>query len=126
MIERTKVSENAIAFQETATKQEKKDILRCANWFIDLAGIFGHYAFFTKELWRKVKGFKHADKGEIIAVFLHWWFRYEYGFQTQPVGCGWSCDHPTLYDSEDELYDSYINKYMPVIEAFYDWCYRQR
>ena len=27
-------------------------IVKCIDYFIYMAGIFGHYDFFTKELWR--------------------------------------------------------------------------
>lgn len=126
LVESVEVSQFAENFQKGASKETKKEVIRCANWFINSAGIFGHYAFFTKELWRKVKGFEDEDKGQIIAVFLHWWFRYEYGYQDMPIGCGWSNDYPTPYNEYDECYNNYIEKYRPVIEAYYDWCYRQR
>ena len=121
-----KVSEDAEEFQQTTTTNEKQLVIDCINWFIDKSGIFGHYAFFTKELWRKVPGFKDADKAEIIAAFLHWWVRYQYGFQGYPVGMCWSNNHPSSYTVDDECFNDYVEKYMPVFKAYSDWCYNQR
>ena len=125
-VRNTKVSEDAEEFQRATTTYEKKLVMDCINWFISMSGIFGHYAFFTKELWRKVPGFKKADKAEVIAAFLHWWVRYEYGFQNYPAGMCWSSDHPTSYDVDDECFNEYIEKYKPVFKAYTDWQYKQR
>ena len=95
--------------------------LEVAEFFINLSGIFGHYKFFTNELWRKVKGFKKADKGEIIAVFLHYWFHNKFGFNTCPCGSSWFAEF-----KDQEFYDEYIEKYKPVLQAYNKWCVDQR
>ena len=42
--------------------------LEVAEFFVNLVGIFGHYDFFTKKLWKKVEGFKDYDEAEILAI----------------------------------------------------------
>lgn len=94
--------------------------LEVAEYFVSLAGIFGHYEFFTKELWRKVDGFKKEDKAEVIAAFLHYWFHNEFGFYTCPCGCGW------FSDLGEDCYNNYIEKYKPLFDAYYQWQLKQR
>lgn len=120
------VSDFAKNFQSFTNDVTKDAVVKCAEWFIELSGIFGHYGFFTHELWRKVEGFKNADKGEVICAFLCWWFRYKYGFNEYPCGCGWTCTSPRRYDSEDKCFEEYIKEWMPVIEAYYEWCGSRR
>ena len=95
--------------------------LEVAEFFISLCGKFGHYEFFTKELWRNVKGFKNEDKAEVIAAFLHYWFHNEYGFNTCPCGSGWFSNF-----EEEEYYNKYIEKYKPLFKAYNEWCIKQR
>ena len=123
---KTDVSDYAMEFQNNEDEYVKKKVIECSNWFFGLAGMFGHYAFFTQKMWKKVPGFEHTDEGEIIAVFLHWWFRYKYGFQNMPCGSAWSSEYPTAYTQCNELYNDYINKYQPVLKAYSDWCENQR
>ena len=120
------VSDFARYFQKSAKPNEKAAVLSAINWFIDLAGIFGHHAFFTKELWRKVEGFEDEDPAQIIAAFLHWWVRDEFGFQNHPCGATWTTCSPTKYYEDDECFDDYIKHYMPVFRAYSDWMIRQR
>lgn len=95
--------------------------LEVAEFFVNLAGTFGHYEFFTKELWRKVPGFKKEDKAEVIAAFLHWWFHSKFeAFYTCPCGCGW------FANLGKDSYEGYIEKYNPVFEAYAKWCEKQR
>ena len=94
--------------------------LEVAEFFVGLSGVFGHHEFFTKELWRKVKGFKKADKAEVIAAFLHYWFHNKFDFYTCPCGMGW------FVKLDKECYDSYIEQYMPVFKAYEDWHIKQR
>ena len=54
----------------------KKDKLEVAEWFVNLTGIFCHYEFFTKELWRKVDGFEIVDNAEVLVAFQHYWFHH--------------------------------------------------
>ena len=49
--------------------QEEKEL---CEWFFNLIGYFNHYSFFTKELWRKVKGFKKYDEAEIKCLLIFW------------------------------------------------------
>jgi len=62
----------------------KKDKLEVAEWFVDLTGIFCHYEFFTKELWRKVDGFKMADNAEVLVAFQHYWFHVTFMYYFVP------------------------------------------
>lgn len=94
--------------------------LEVAEYFIGMAGVFGHYEFFTKELWRKVKGFKKADKAEIIAAFLHYSFHNKFGFYTCPCGMEW------FANLDKECYEGYIKKYEPLLKAYIDWLIKQR
>ena len=123
---KTDVTDYAKEFQSMEDDYVKKKIIECANWFFEVAGIFGHYAFFSQKMWKKVPGFERADEGEIIAVFLHWWFRYKYGFQNMPCGSAWSSNVPSVYNENDELFNDYINKYQPVLKAYSDWFVNQR
>ena len=94
--------------------------LEVAEYFINMSGIFGHYKFFTKELWRKVKGFKKTDKAEVIAAFLHYSFHNKFGFYTCPCGSGW------FSNLGKECYEEYIKEYAPLFEAYKDWQIKQR
>lgn len=91
------------------------------DFFFSCIGYFNHYAYFTKELWRKVKGFKHADEAEIKCAFLSVWTEHTLGIRTCPVGCGWS-----NYQCSQESFDRYVEKYKPVLEDFYKWQLAQR
>ena len=122
----TKVSEFAERFQRTMGTYEKQLVVGCSAWFIGLVGVFCRYSFFTKELWRKVDGFEYTDKAEVIAAFLHWWFRYQYGFQNMPIGSCWASEHPSSYTEDDESYERYVKKYMPLYKAYSKWCEQQR
>ena len=117
----TEVSTYAKCFQEDATVYEKDMIVKCIDYFISMAGIFGHYDFFTKELWRKEKGYEEKDRAEVMAAFMHWWIRYVYGFNTMPVGCTWSNAHPSSYKEDDNAYEMYINEWMPLFMAYSEW-----
>lgn len=90
------------------------------SWFINLSGVFGHYSFFTNELWRKVDGFKKEDKAEIIAAFLHYWVHNKFGCFTCPIGSGWCCE------VSEETYNSYIKRFEPIINEFENWIQGQR
>ena len=95
--------------------------LEVAEFFVNLSGIFGHYEFFTKELWRKVPGFKKEDKAEVIAAFLHYWFHNKFkDFYTCTCGSGW------FASLGKECYEGYIEKYKPVFEAYANWYEKQR
>lgn len=101
-------------------KNEDEIRLEVAEFFINLSGVFGHYEFFTKELWRKIKGFKEYDKADIIAAFLHYWFHNKYGYYTCPCGSCW------FEELGKESYDSYIKEYEQVFDYFSKWCEEQR
>lgn len=121
----TPVSDFAKTFQREPD-QIKVKVLECIKHFIDMAGIFGHYDFFTKKLWKKVKGYESADEAEVIAAFLHWWTRFQYGFNTMPVGSGWCGSYPSCYKEDDECYEDYIRDWMPLFIAYSQWCSEQR
>ncbi len=94
--------------------------LEVAEFFINLSGVFGHYSFFTQKLWKKVKGFEKEDEAEIIAAFLNYWFHNQFGFYTCPCGSGW------FAELGEDCYNDYITKYIPLFEAYSEWCTRQR
>ena len=97
--------------------QEEKEL---CEWFFNLICYFNHYSFFTNELWRKVKGFKKYDEAEIKCLFMHYWFHHKFGHFTCPCGCSW------FAELDEESYNSYIEEYKPVIDAFEQWKIEQR
>lgn len=97
-------------------KEEK----RMADWFFGLVGYFNHYSFFTKKLWKKVKGFKDHDEAEIKCVFMHYWFHNKFGCFTFPCGLSW------FAECDEETFNKYIEKYKPIFDAFIEWCREQR
>ena len=98
------------------TNKEKQ----LTEWFFNLVGYFNHYSFFTKKLWKRVKGFKHEDEAEIKCMFMHYWFHNKFGYFTMPCGCGW------FAELDKDCYDEYISRYQPVIDAFEQWKTEQR
>ena len=97
--------------------QNEKELV---EWFFDLVGYFNHYEFFTKKLWKKVKGFEKEDEAEIKCMFMHYWFHYKFGYYTCPCGSSWF----TVVDKDS--YDSYITKYKPVLDFFATWATDQK
>ena len=57
-----------------------------------------------------------------MAAFMHWWTRYRYGFNTMPVGCAWS----SSYKEDDNVYEMYINEWMPLFMAYSEWFNNKR
>ena len=98
------------------TKEDKE----LCEWFFDLVRYFNHYSFFTKKLWKRVKGFKHEDEAEIKCAFMHYWFHHKFGYYTCPCGSAW------FSELGIEYYNSYIKRYQPVINAFEQWKIEQR
>lgn len=98
----------------------KKDKLEVAEWFVDLTGIFCQYEFFTKELWRKVDGFKRVDKAEVLVAFQHYWFHHKFGMYTSSCGMSW------FVETDKDGYETYIKRFQPVIDAYEAWKLRQR
>lgn len=110
---------------------ENKETKQAIEWFFSQIGYFTHYEFFTKELWRKVKGFKNADKGEITAAFLSSWLYYSERDKINENPCGPRCipcgsTWGTVLDWDDETMENYYKQYEPVFEAFRKWQYKQR
>ena len=91
------------------------------NFFFSLLGYFNYYEFFTKELRRKVKGFKNKDEAEVKCAFMSLWTYNTLGIPTYPVGMSWS-----NYYGDKKLFDEYINEWMPIFNAFKDWVNKQR
>ena len=91
------------------------------NFFFSLLGYFNHYEFFTKELWRKVKGFKNKDEAEVKCAFMSLWTYNTLGIPTYPAGMSWS-----NYYGDKKLFDDYINEWTPIFNAFKDWINKQR
>lgn len=94
--------------------------IEIAESLVNLSGVFGHYEFFTKELWRKVDGFKKEDKAEIIAAFLHKELHHKFGFNSCPCGMGW------FAVLDEEAYNHYIKKYESIFNAYKEWQMKQR
>lgn len=91
-----------------------------SKWFFSLVGYFNYYSFFTKKLWKEVKGFEHEDEAEIKCMFMHYWFHHKFGYFTIPCGSGW------FVESDQESYEIYMERYFPVLDAFINWTIRQR
>lgn len=95
-------------------------IFRCESYFCR------HY-YFTKELWRKVKGFENEDKAEVHIAFLTLWLCETFNehnykpIYSYPLGCGWS----TINGSK-ESYDEYIDRFRPLFKDYTNWCLSQR
>lgn len=93
----------------------KNSNIEIAKWFIDLVGIFGHYEFFTKELWRNIPEYENKDTSEVNVVFLHYWFHNQFGYYTTPIGMSWCSE------VSKESYESYIERNKSLIKAFENW-----
>lgn len=91
------------------------------EFFFGLIGVFNHYAFFTKKLWKKVEGFKDRDEAEVKCAFMSLWTNHELGIITYPVGSAW-CN----YDGSQESFDRYMDEWMPLFLSFKEWVYKQR
>lgn len=91
------------------------------EFFFGLIGIFNHYAFFTKKLWKKVEGFKDKDEAEVKCAFMSLWALRYLGIRSYPVGAAWCC-----YNGDKSCFDDYIQEWKPVFHAYMDWMYKQR
>ena len=91
------------------------------NFFFNLIGIFNHYEFFTKKLWKKVDGFENKDEAEIKCAFMSLWTKQMLGIPTYPTGITWS-----NYYGNSKIFNEYIKEWTPVFEAFQDWAIKQR
>ena len=70
---------------------------------------------------KKVKGFEDEDEAEVKCAFMSLWTNNTLGIPTYPVGMSW-CN----YYGDKRCFDEYINKWMPVFNAFEDWANAQR
>lgn len=91
------------------------------DFFFKCIGYFNHYSYFTKELWRKVKGFEKEDEANIKCAFLSVWVHDTMGINTCPLGCAWS-----WMNCSDEAYENYIKEFEPIFDDYTDWCNSQR
>ena len=98
------------------TKEQKE----MAEWFFNLVGVFCHYAFFTEKLWKNVEGFEREDEAEIKVAFMHYWLHHKFNCYTLPVGCAWFCE------LTEDSYNSYIDRFKPVIDAYTNWQIEQQ
>lgn len=98
--------------------QVGKDAL---DFFFGLIGVFNHYSFFTEKLWKKVDGFKNEDEAEVKCAFMSLWTNHALGIITYPVGVGWCTNN-----GDQESFDTYMDKWMPVFAAFKEWAEKQR
>ncbi len=90
------------------------------RFLFELVGVFNHYDFFTKELWRKAPGFRNKDEAEVKCAFMHKWRNEEFGGYTSTCGCDW------FEEVGKESFDSYIREYAPVFEMYREWMEEQR
>jgi len=97
-----------------------------SRWFINLVGVFCHYAFFTDKLWKKVKGFENKDEAEVIAAFLHLWMYYEFDVQDIPRGSAFASNCETVSDKMTNWFEEYFEEWKPVYVAYSEWCMSQR
>jgi len=97
-------------------KKEKE----LAEWFFSLVGYFNHCSFFTKKLWKEVKGFENEDEAEIKCMFMHYWFHHKFGYKTMSCGLEW------FTELDQEPYERYMERYLPVRKAFIKWNIEQR
>jgi hypothetical protein len=110
----------ATEYQNSTSISDKAVASDTAKWFVSKVGIFGHHEFFTKELWRKVKGFKNEDRAEVMAAFLHRWWNLDRGFYTIPCGMGW------YTETTKDCFDAYVQRWRPVFDAYSKWVISER
>ena len=92
-----------------------------SEWVFSSVRYFNHCSFFTEKLWKKVKGFEDEDEAEIKCMFMHNWFHHKFGYFTMP------CDSEGFIETLDrELYERYMERYLPVRKAFVKWRIEQR
>lgn len=91
------------------------------EFFFSCIGYFNHYSFFTKKLWRNVKGFEDTDEAEVKCAFLSMWAYNSLGLTSYPVGTAW-CNYYGSLESFCELLDVWN----PVFVAFNKWVESQR
>jgi len=102
--------------------RENKHIDRIGcEFFFGCIGYFNHYSFFTKKLWKKVKGFEDTDEAEVKCAFLSLWANSALGLTSYPVGSAW-CN----YYGSTETFFEYIERWKPVFDAFNKWVESQR
>jgi len=91
------------------------------TFFFDANAIFCRHEYFSKQLWRKVKGFEKEDEAEVKCAFLSSWAKETMNIVTYPVGAAWC----TMYGKQ-EYFDDYIKKYKPLFKDYGEWCMMQR
>lgn len=91
------------------------------DFFFSLLGIFNHYSFFTKKLWKKVDGFKDKDEAEVKCAFMSLWTQGKLGITTYPVGAAWG-----NFNGDRESFEEYIKEWKPIFTAYMEWYYKQR
>lgn len=91
-------------------------IERLFKWSFNMCGVFCHYRFFTKKLWRKVEGFKNEDQAEIHCAFMHKWLYEEFDIMSMPIGISWFA-----VTKDKKLYENYMDSYKPVFDAYEKW-----
>lgn len=103
---------------------ERKDEInspsKIERFLFELVGVFNHYEFFTKELWRNAPGFRNKDEAEVKCAFMHKWRHEEFGGYTSTCGCDW------FEEVGKESFDSYIKEYSQVFEMYKEWMDEQR
>ena len=91
------------------------------KFFFGCMGCFNHYSYFTNKLWKKVKGFENEHEAEVKCAFLSLWTKHTLGITTYPCGSSWCTIH-----GNEEIFNSYVEKWEPVFEDFDNWCIKQR
>ena len=99
--------ENKIYFSE-----ETQDVI---DFLFSYNRKFIHYSYFSKELWRKVKGRKDEDRGEVHAMFIHRWLHQKDGTYSTPCVCAWynfmdDREYPYDNGTAEKQFNDYIEK----------------
>ena len=115
--------DNKVYFSE-----ETQDVL---DFLFSCNGRFTHYSYFSKQLWRKVKGRENEDQGEVHAMFMHLWLHQKYGTYSTPCGCAWynfmdDREYPYNNGVAEKQFNDYIEKWKDIISDFNAWCAKQR
>ena len=99
------------------------------QFFFSCIGIFNHYEYWTKKLWKKLKGRKHTDEAEVKCAMLHLWCHNHFGICSSPCGCGWFTlwkDIPEYGIKAITEYEDYIEGWKDIISDYQKWCEKQR
>lgn len=83
---------------------------------------FNRHKFFTKELYKKIPGYKNLarrEKTEILLAFVFYNLR-NVGIYATPCGISFC----KVWDDSTEV-DNYLEPYQPIIDGYVKWCEEQ-